>query len=221
MSKGAHKQGGFQRKEVKEFDEEVLEISRVTRVVKGGRKLRFRATVAIGNRKNKAGLGIGKSNEVTGAIQKAISQAKKDMITITLDGSTISHDIRVKYKAAKLYLKPAAPGTGIIAGGTMRKVLDLAGIKDILSKSFGTTNKICNARATLLALKSLKDTPVMQRRASALAAKKAEAETKAKAEAPKATKPTPKAPTKPESKQPIKPLNQTAATPKEKSPKSE
>lgn len=221
MSKGAHKQGGFQRKEVKEFDEEVLEISRVTRVVKGGRKLRFRATVAIGNRKNKVGLGIGKSNEVTGAIQKAISQAKKEMITITLDGSTISHDIRVKYKAAKLYLKPAAPGTGIIAGGTMRKVLDLVGIKDILSKSFGTTNKICNARATLLALKSLKDTPVMQRRANALAAKKAEAEAKAKAEAPKP--PAPKVPAKPEAKQPVKPVAKpnSPSTTKEKSPKSE
>ena len=83
MSKGAHKQGGFQKKEVKEFEEDVLEISRVTRVVKGGRKLRFRATVVIGNRKNKVRLGVGKSNEVTGAIQKAIAQAKKDLLVVT------------------------------------------------------------------------------------------------------------------------------------------
>jgi small subunit ribosomal protein S5 len=173
MSKGAHKQGGFQKKEVKEFEEDVLEISRVTRVVKGGRKLRFRATVVIGNRKNKVGLGVGKSNEVTGAIQKAIAQAKKDLLVVTLDGATIPHDIHLKYKASKIYLKPAAPGTGIIAGGTVRKVLDLAGVKDILSKAFGTTNKICNARATFFALKALKSTPTMEKRANALAAKKA------------------------------------------------
>jgi len=172
MSKGAHSRGGFQRKEVKEFEETVLEIARVTRVVKGGRKLRFRATVCIGNRKNKVGLGTGKSNEVTGAIQKAIAKAKKDMITVTLDGTTIPHDIHLKYKASKIYLRPAAPGTGIIAGGTVRKVLDLAGVKDILSKAFGTTNKICNARATILALKKMLITPGMTRKANALAAKR-------------------------------------------------
>ena len=173
MSQGAHRKGGFQRKEAKEFEEEVLEISRVTRVVKGGRKLRFRATVVIGNKKGKVGLGVGKSNEVTGAIQKAISKAKKNMITVILDGTTVPHDINVKYKASKLYLRPAAPGTGIIAGGTVRKVLDLAGVKDILSKALGTTNKICNARATIIALMSMKNTPAMSYKAKVLAAKKA------------------------------------------------
>jgi len=213
MSKGPYnKQGGFQRKEVKEFEEDVLEISRVTRVVKGGRKLRFRATVVIGNRKNKVGLGVGKSNEVTGAIQKAIAKAKKDLIIVTLDGTTIPHDIHLKYKASKIYLKPAAPGTGIIAGGTVRKVLDLAGVKDILSKAFGTTNKICNARATVLALKALKSTPVMERRAKALAAKKAvvqaPAPTVKKEQAPAIKKPA------------ATPAAKPAAHSQEKSPKS-
>lgn len=217
MSKGAHKQGGFQKKEVKEFEEEVLEISRVTRVVKGGRKLRFRAAVVIGNRKGKVGVGVGKSNEVTGAIQKAIAKAKKEMILVILDGVTIPHDINLKYKAAKIYLKPAAPGTGIIAGGTVRKVLDLAGVKDILSKSFGTTNKVCTAKATLLALKNVKSTPVMEKRAKALVAKK----TATQAQAPKSTQ----SPKPTHSPAPKKAAEKVAAKPvakeQEQLPKSE
>lgn len=207
MGKGAHNRGGMQRKEVKEFEEDVLEISRVTRVVKGGRKLRFRALVVIGNKKNKVGLGIGKSNEVTGAIQKAIAKAKKNLITIVLDGATIPYDINLKYKASKIYLKPAAPGTGIIAGGTVRKVLDLAGVKDILSKAFGTTNKICNAKATYMALKSLKSTPTMERKAKTLAAKALAAKP-----APKpAVKPAPQsAKQKTEQKPVTKPATQPA-----------
>jgi small subunit ribosomal protein S5 len=171
-------QGGkrrtFRKREPKEFEEQVIQISRVTRVVKGGRKLRFRATVAIGNKKGKVGIGIGKSHEVTGAIQKAIAQAKKEMITVKLDQSTIPHEVKVKFKAAKILLMPAGPGTGIIAGGTIRKVLELTGVKDILSKSFGTTNKINITRATMEALGSLRVTPGMAKRKLA-AAKKAEA----------------------------------------------
>lgn len=151
------------KKEQKEFEEEVIQIDRVTRVVKGGRKLRFRATVVIGNRNGKVGIGIGKSHEVTGAIQKAIAQAKKDILIVKLNGSTIPHRIYVKYKAAKILLMPAAPGTGLIAGGTVRKVLDIAGIKDILSKAFGTTNKVNNSKATFEALSKLKTTPAMMR----------------------------------------------------------
>ena len=216
MSKGAHKQGRFQRREVKEYEEEVLEISRVTRVVKGGRKLRFRAAVVIGNRKGKVGVGVGKSNEVTGAIQKAIAKAKKEMVVVILDGQTIPHDIHLKYKAAKIYLKPAAPGTGIIAGGTVRKVLDLAGVKDILSKSFGTTNKVCTARATMLALKDVKATPVMERRAKVLAAKKAAAQPPA----PKKPQ-SPKPDQKTEAKKPNeKPATKPVAKEQEKLPKS-
>lgn len=164
MSKRAHSKNA-PVKEIKEFEEEVLELSRVTRVVKGGRRLRFRATVVIGNRNGKVGVGIGKSDEVVGSIQKAISDAKKNLIVVKMDGSTIPHDVSMKYKSASILLMPAAPGTGIIAGGTIRRVVELAGIKDVLSKSFGTTNKIACSRATLEALKILKENPFMQRKA--------------------------------------------------------
>lgn len=173
------------KREPKEFDEEVIQIDRVTRVVKGGRKLRFRATVVIGNRKSKVGIGIGKSHEVTGAIQKAIAKAKKELFTVKLNGATIPHEIQVKFKAAKILLLPAGPGTGLIAGGTIRKILDIAGIKDILSKSFGTTNKVNTTKATFLALQSLRETPGMKNKKKAEAAKSAEAAAKKAAE-PKA-----------------------------------
>ena len=166
MPRPAHKREGFIKKEPKEFDEQVIEIDRVTRVVKGGRKMRFRATVVIGNRKGKVGIGIGKSHEVTGAIQKAITKAKKDLLNVTLDGQTIPHRIKIKYKSARILLMPAVPGTGLIAGGTIRKVLELAGVKDILSKAFGTSNKVNNTKATFKALALLKSTPIMARRAA-------------------------------------------------------
>lgn len=153
----------FQKKEPKEYDEEVIQIDRVTRVVKGGRKLRFRATVVIGNRKGKVGIGVGKSNEVTGAIQKAIAKAKKTIKKIILNGTTIPHDIKIKHKASRILLMPASPGTGVIAGGPIRKVLEIAGVKDILSKSYGTTNKVNNTKATFEALMRLRTTPWMTR----------------------------------------------------------
>ncbi len=161
------KKSGHPIKEQKEFDEHVIQIDRVTKVVKGGRRLRFRATVAIGNRKGKVGVGIGKSNEVTGAIQKAIAKAKKTLIKVSLDGSTIPHNVMVKFKSAKLLIMPAAPGTGLIAGETVGKVLELAGIKDVLSKRFGTSNKLSNTKATINALKQLHVTPFMEKRAQA------------------------------------------------------
>lgn len=166
MSRPASKRGGFIHKEPKEFEEEVIQIDRVTRVVKGGRKLRFRATVAIGNKKGKVGLGIGKSNEVTGAIQKAIAKAKKNMLTVVMNGTTIPHRVQIKYKAAKLLLLPAVPGTGLIAGGTIRKVLELTGIKDILSKALGTSNKVNNSKAVFAALETLRPNPAMIKRAA-------------------------------------------------------
>jgi small subunit ribosomal protein S5 len=150
-------------REAKEFEEEVLQIDRVTRVVKGGRRLRFRATVIIGDRKGRVGVGVGKSEEVVGAIKKAISDAKKNLITVKLDGKTIPHEVKIKYKSAQILLLPASPGTGIIAGGAIRKIIDLVGISDLLSKSFGTTNKISCSRATILALKSLRETPFTQK----------------------------------------------------------
>lgn len=166
MPKPAHKKEGFMKREPKEFDEEVIQIDRVTRVVKGGRKLRFRATVAIGNRKGKVGIGIGKSNEVQGAIQKAINKAKKDLYTVVMDGTTIPHQVYLKLKSSRLLIMPAVPGTGLIAGGTIRKVLDLAGIKDVMSKSFGTNNKLNNTKAAFAALQMLKVTPMMTQRAA-------------------------------------------------------
>lgn len=167
MKKDEQKKGRFQKREEKEFDEEVLQIDRVTKVVKGGRRLRFRATVVIGDRKNRVGLGTGKSNEVTGAIQKAIAKAKKNLVHVVLDGSTIPHDVKVKYKSSKLMLMPAVPGTGIIAGGAVRKVLELSGVKDILGKSLGSNNKLNSSRAALDALRQLRTTPAMARRAKA------------------------------------------------------
>lgn len=187
MSRKPHnKKDGVQMREVKEFDEEVVKIDRVTRVVKGGRKMRFRATVVIGNRKGKVGIGVGKSHEVTGAIQKAIAKAKKDMIKIPLDQATLPHDIKIKYKAARMILMPAAPGTGIIAGGTIRKVLELAGVKDILSKSLGTKNKVNTTKATFEALKLLRPNPMMAIKAKKEAEKNAAKAIAAKQEAPKA-----------------------------------
>ena len=174
-----NKKGGFIRKEAKEYDEEVIEIDRVTRVVKGGRKMRFRATVVIGNRKGRVGMGIGKSNEVTGAIQKAVSKAKKHLLNITLDGSTIPHRIAVKYKAAKILLMPAVEGTGLMAGSSVRKVLELVGIKDIMSKCLGANNKVNNTKAAIEALKKLVPNPFMLKRAKAAQFKRAEAINKA------------------------------------------
>lgn len=178
MAKPQGKRNAFKKREPKEFEEEVIQIDRVTRVVKGGRKLRFRATVVIGNKKGKVGIGVGKSVEVTGAIQKAIAKAKKEMIKVTLDGSTIPHETKIKFKSSRILLMPAVPGTGLIAGGTVRKVLELAGVKDILSKCYGTTNKVNNTKGAFEALKSLRMTPRM---ANAKSNRKEEAaESKAK-----------------------------------------
>lgn len=195
MGKPTGKKDKFVKREPKEFDEQVIQIDRVTRVVKGGRKLRFRATVAIGNRKGKVGLGVGKSHEVTGAIQKAIAKAKKSLTKIVMDDYTIPHDIKIKYKAARILLLPAVEGTGLIAGGTVRKVLELAGIKNILSKSYGTTNKVNTSKATFEALKLLKSTPRMAKKATKKTTEVAEAKEIEETEAPKTEEPKVKAPT--------------------------
>ncbi|MBU1992686.1 30S ribosomal protein S5 [Patescibacteria group bacterium] len=168
-------------KEVKEYDEEVIEIRRVTRVVKGGRRLRFRATVVIGDRKGKIGIGVGKSTEVTGAIQKAISQAKKTVVKVILDEGTIPHEMKIKHKSTRLILLPAGPGTGLIAGGTVRKILDLAGVKNILSKSVGTSNKLGNTYATYEALMQMQETPLMLKKKA-----KKKVDSAERSEAPKA-----------------------------------
>ena len=151
-------------KKPKEFQESVIQIDRVTRVVKGGRRLRFRATVCIGNRKGKVGIGMGKSKEVQGAIQKAVAQAKKNMITIKLDEHTVAHDVQSKFKSAKVLIKPASEGTGLIAGGAVRTVLELVGVKNVLTKSLGSNNKINTTKATIEALRMLRVTPAQAKR---------------------------------------------------------
>ncbi|MCD5382988.1 30S ribosomal protein S5 [Candidatus Gracilibacteria bacterium] len=139
-------------KEKKEFFEELIDLARVTRVVKGGRRMRFRATVVIGNRKGKVGLGVGKSGEVALAVQKAVADAKKTLLTFPIVDGTIAHNLQYKFKGAQILLMPAGPGTGIISGGATRKILDLAGVENVLTKRFGSTNKLTNAQATMKAL---------------------------------------------------------------------
>lgn len=152
MSKAPHK-AVRAMKERKEFEEEVLEVARVTRVVKGGRRLRFRTTVAIGNQRGKVGLGIGKAGEVSIAIKKAVAKAKRNLVDVPIvKGDTIPFDVRVKFKSAVIVIMPASEGTGIKAGSSIRKILALAGVKNVLSKSIGRTkNKINMAKATLKA----------------------------------------------------------------------
>ncbi len=137
---------------VSSYDHEVLEVSRVVRVVKGGRRFRFRASVIVGDRHGTVGFGIGKSKDVQHAIQKAQKQAEKNTIRVELHDGTISFPVIAKYKGAVVMLKPTRRGTGLIAGGTVRMVANLAGISDLVSKRFGSSNKISNAVATLKAL---------------------------------------------------------------------
>jgi small subunit ribosomal protein S5 len=142
-------------REAKEFEEAILQIDRVTRVVKGGRRLRFRLTVVIGDKKGRVGFGIGKSAEVMTAIQKAVVQAKRNLITVPMDNGTLPHEANESFKASRVLLFPAPEGKGIIAGGAVRKILELAGVKDVLSKSHGSRNKLNVAVATFNALQSL------------------------------------------------------------------
>lgn len=141
--------------EEKQFDERVVHIDRVARVVKGGRRFRFRALVVLGDHKGKIGIGIAKGADVTSAVAKAVDVAKKNMVTINLYKNTIPHEAEAKVSGARILVKPAAPGTGLIAGGVVRTVLEVAGVSDALSKSLGSANKINIAYATLAALQSV------------------------------------------------------------------
>jgi len=139
-----------------EFEEVIVNIGRVTKVVKGGRRFRFTALVVVGNKKGVVGYGTGKAKEVPDAIKKAIDDAFKNLVKVNLKGSTIAHDIELKKGASRIVLKPASEGTGVIAGGAARPVLELAGIKDILTKSLGSNNPNNLVRVTLEALKKIK-----------------------------------------------------------------
>ena len=144
-------------KPTSDLEDKVISINRVTKVVKGGRQFRFAATVVVGNRKGKVGIGLGKAKEMPDAVKKATQQATKNLINVELiDNRTISHEIIVKEGAVRVILKPAKEGTGVKAGGPVRDVLELAGVKDVLSKSLGSSTKVNMARATLNALKMQK-----------------------------------------------------------------
>ena len=142
-------------REEKQFEELVINIDRVSRVVKGGRRFRFKALVVVGDRKNKVGVGVAKGQDVTAAIAKATNVAKKNLVTFALEGDTIPHEAEKKVTGAHVLLKPAAPGTGIIAGGVVRQIIGVTGVRNMLSKSLGSTNKVNIAYATVEALASL------------------------------------------------------------------
>ena len=137
----------------KEFDEMTISVDRVSRTVAGGRRMRFKALVAVGNHKNKVGIGVAKGNDVTTAVAKATAKAKKTMITFNMDGETICHETRTKATGADVLMKPASPGTGIIAGGTVRSIIGLTGVKNLISKSLGSTNKVNIAYAVIEGLR--------------------------------------------------------------------
>lgn len=141
--------------EPKQFEELVINIDRVSRVVKGGRRFRFKALVVVGDRKAKVGVGVAKGADVQAAVAKATDVAKKNMVTIPLNNDTIPHEIETKFSGARVLLKPAAPGTGIIAGGVVRSIIGVTGIRNLLSKSLNSTNKVNIAYATVEALGSL------------------------------------------------------------------
>ena len=145
----------FNYNQEKEFEEVVVEIKRISKKTKGGNTMRFSALVVVGDRKGKVGVGLSKAPDVSTAIRKSMKSAQKRMVKVPLRGTTIPFSVEEKFSAAKILLKPAPPGSGLVAGGPMRMVLDVAGIRDAVGKRLGTTNKASNVYATLKALKKI------------------------------------------------------------------
>ena len=141
---------------ISEFEEKIIEIKRVSKKIKGGSAIGFSVLVIVGNRDGKVGYGFGKAQNVADAIRKAINSAKKKMYNVKISGKTISHEVTAKIGASKVLLKPAPEGTGVIAGGSVRIVMELAGVKDISSKVLGSNNKLLNVRCAIKALNELK-----------------------------------------------------------------
>ncbi len=150
--------------EGEELEERVVHIARVAKVVKGGRHFAFRVVVVVGDKQGRVGIGVGKAREVPDAIRKGVDRAKRDMKPVPIVGTTIPHPVLFGFGAAKVLLKPASPGTGVIAGGGVRAVIEAAGIKDILTKSLGSANMLNVVRATLGGLRQLKDVEQEARR---------------------------------------------------------
>ncbi len=148
-------------RERSEFDQKVVEVKRVTRVVAGGKRMRFRALVVIGDHKGKVGMGLKKGADVSESVNKAVNSAKKNMITVPLVNETIPHEMNMKYKSSSLMLKPARPGTGVIAGGAVRQVFELAGVKNVVSKMLGSNNKVNNIKAVFEAFKKMKSKEIL------------------------------------------------------------
>ncbi|MHB1294500.1 MAG: 30S ribosomal protein S5 [Anaerolineae bacterium] len=157
MARRDERDGGA---EGEEFLERVVHISRVAKVVKGGRRFGFRALVVVGDGNGRVGIGVGKAREVPSAIRKGSDRAKRNMVNIALAGSTVPHEVEVRYGAAKVLLRPASPGTGVIAGGGVRAVLEGVGVRDVLSKSLGSDNVFNVVMATFKALQEMKDVEV-------------------------------------------------------------
>jgi len=146
----------YKNRRDKEFDEAIIQIKRVSKKTKGGNRIGFTALLAIGDKKGRVGIGLGKAPNVSSAIKKGVSVAKRNMVTVPLQNSTIPHELFIKKGAARIIFKPASEGMGIVAGGVVRKIMELAGVKDISAKIIGTNNKLMNAYATLEAFGKLK-----------------------------------------------------------------
>lgn len=158
-ARGPRRPGGARPKRdefLDEFEQKIIDLARVTRVMAGGKRMRFRACVAVGNKKGKVGVGLAKGADVTMAISKAVNQAKKDMVIVPMINDSIPHEVNNKTGAAYLMMKPARKGRGIIAGGSTRIILDLAGVHNVVCKNLGTNNKVNNAKCCIDALRQLK-----------------------------------------------------------------